>query len=740
MQSSIFSSTLCLSLLASLAVAAPNEPTQSGASQNSGVSETQKPILLAQNTNAQTIGATQDAQNSQSSGFFSTLLGTGGGGGDSADASKINTYQLGAVEITAPQEPDINPTVTIVSKDNMNSTAARDVGEALRFTPGLFYMPSTTGGSSIYIRGFSEGENGYYFDGIPINDIYDGNAAGGTDLFPFFTFGLSEIQVSKGYVSPAFSGGKMGGAINMVSYTPRKNLEFKLNYQFVANNEHHTNAQVGRNFGDSYFNLNFTHYDRKSLNYSYDYSALGPTAIGNTYRRAYMLTGKYGWIINDNHEYSVNFYHQHQTYGSFPYKDKTAFYVLGDSRFNNFFSLNSRIWYHMDMNQSGATVGWSSIYDNYSIGLTETAKISFSENQNLKVGILLKNEHHRADDVMSSSTAQNTKRNWDVLNSSLFAEYALRANDMFRFVLSGSYDRHDSLRIQTKTYTDRRNDAPLFNDDKRHLWGYTLQGILYVQPIEPLLLHANVGHKTNIPKIRQLYNYYADTAANDSLTNESLINYELGADFNYKFVNLGTMSVGAAAYFNDINNMIITTRDTDTTKCLNPTSGYCYYYQNADAGYSYGGEFFARQGFFDDKLTLGATWSYIQRKSYNYDNNGNRTQTTEFTTHPRQNINLSVLITPRQEYDISLNGSVQTSRYARVTNTTTGEYEYVHIPTVVYFDIAANYHLTKRLKLSAGAYNLLDRNYNYSSSSTNSYTGGLPGRRVYAGFEYNYSK
>ena len=78
MQSSIFSSTLCLSLLASLAVAAPSEPTQSGASQNSGVS--QKPILLAQNTNAQTIGATQDAQNSQSSGFFSTLLGTGGGG------------------------------------------------------------------------------------------------------------------------------------------------------------------------------------------------------------------------------------------------------------------------------------------------------------------------------------------------------------------------------------------------------------------------------------------------------------------------------------------------------------------------------------------------------------------------------------------------------------------------------------------------------------------------------------
>ena len=102
MQSKVLSSTLCLSLLASLAVATPSEPTQSGASQNSGVLQTQKVgvldtqgVLLAQNSstqatkdlqtlqgtllavneNAQTIG---EAQNS---GFLGTLLGTGGGGG-----------------------------------------------------------------------------------------------------------------------------------------------------------------------------------------------------------------------------------------------------------------------------------------------------------------------------------------------------------------------------------------------------------------------------------------------------------------------------------------------------------------------------------------------------------------------------------------------------------------------------------------------------------------------------------
>lgn len=110
------------------------------------------------------------------------------------------------------------------------------MAHALRFTPGVFYMPSSTYPSEIYIRGFVEGETGFYYDGIPIGDIYAGNASGETDLTPFFTFGLSEIQISKGYTSPTFSSSKMGGAVNMVSSIPTKDLEFNANYQFIANN------------------------------------------------------------------------------------------------------------------------------------------------------------------------------------------------------------------------------------------------------------------------------------------------------------------------------------------------------------------------------------------------------------------------------------------------------------------------------------------------------------------------
>ncbi len=669
--------------------------------------------------------------------------------------AQINTYQLGTVEVTAPRAPDENPTVLTVTREQMDKQGSLDVGEALRFQPGLFLIPATNGGSGIYIRGFDESDSGYYLDGIPVNDIYDGNAAGATDLATFFTYGLSAIQVSKGYTSPVFSAGKMGGAINFVSSVPVRNLELNLGYKFIANNEHRINAQVGRNLGNQYFQLTYSYMTRKSLHYSYDfvnnnngtYSGAGPTEIPNTTRRIYMLSGKYGFFLGDNHEYSLNFYHQHQKYmwangSNMPYDDKTAFYVLGDSKFSDLFGLNSKIWYHMNMNSTGNRTNWSSVYNDYSIGITEALKFDFSEDQNFKLGFTLKNEHHDARDYESLLS----KREWDVLNQSYFAEYALRANDMLRFALSGSYDRHDGLRIINREEVDVASGGgkvavnPPKPATHRHLWGWTLQGIAYFNPIEPLTFHANVGHKTNLPKVRALYGIedrYGGEALvpNNDLRSESLINYEVGVDFGYAFDSVGTSSFGATAFFNDVNSMIITEM-VDSSLCGATT---CYRYTNAYDGYSVGGEIYAKQGFFGDALTLGANWTLLQRKfrisEASRGDESNKSNPKYFTTHPRQTINMLVQIAPSRDYDINLNGSVQTSRWAY-----DGVGELVKLPTVVLFDLTTNYRLTKRLSLTAGAYNLFDRNYNYETSYADAVEGGFPGRRVFAGFEYNYHR
>ena len=625
------------------------------------------------------------------------------------------------------------------------------MGQALRFTPGVFYMPTehSSGKNTIYIRGHNESQIGFYLDGIPINDTYRGQASSFTDLTPFSTFGLSEISVSKGYISPSFGADVLGGAVNMVTTIPTKDLEFAAKYTFISNNENRFDAQVGRNFGDEYFQLTFQSMQRQSLQYSYDYdvdySSVNAYDMPDTQKKFYVLQGKYGWIINDNHEYSVNFRYQKQkmdAWWNFINYDATTLYVLGNSKFNDFVSLDSRVYYHMNLN---ATLD-SAKYDDYTTGFIESLKFDFSENQNLKVGVNLKHDKHERVDARFPS---DTRRLYKTLNSSAFTEYALRINSIFRFTLSASYDRSDGLNIREKK--NSREESSASKDRNLHLDGWSLQGILYAQPIEPLLLHANVGRKTNIPNMARLYGGWGSYSDSPDLQPESAMNYELGATFSY-----ASTQVGATGFYNDLTNMMIPVR-TDGTRCEAPTTSngqtYCYQYQNADTGYIYGGEAFVKQGLFNDKLVLGANWSYTQRKSYNYDNYGNRTYTAEFTTHPRQNINFSALIAPRKEYDISFMGSVQTSRYAQTYVTdengnrlsytdehgnTIYVYDYVKIPTVVYFDLVANYYLKENLKLSLGAYNLFDRNYNYTASTTGASSGGLPGRRVFSSVEYRY--
>lgn len=689
---------------------------------------------------------------------ISQILLTGGGA-----LTDIRTYQLGAVEITAPQEVDFNPTAVVVSKKDIDNTASLDVAQALRFTPGAFNISTGTGSPAFYIRGFDERDIGFYLDGIPVNDIYTGNAAAATDLFPFFTFGLSEIQVSKGYTSPAFSMGKLGGAINMVTSIPTKDLEFNAKYLFIANNEHRTNLQVGRNLGNKYFQLTFSHIDRKSLNYSYDHSAEGPTEMTynglGTSRRAYMISGKYGWFIGDNHAYSVNFYHQHEKMRgsqpanfSFPYYDKTGFYVLGDSRFSELLSLNSKLWYAMNSNvgefydaTTGAVRGGSK-YDDYSLGLTETLKFDFNRNQNLKVGVMVKNDNHEAID----KGQVRPKREWSILNSSLFTEYAIKANDMFRFVVSGSWDRHDglNLKVMDDTYTNK------VKKPNKHLNGWNLQGIAYMSLGNFGLLHANVGHKSQIPKIRYIYgdggivasgNSYYYVTGNDNIEPESIINYELGGDFDFKFERVGTLKFGATGFYNDINKMIYEVSDTTNAGCTTPSSndgfsGACMRYKNAAQGYSFGAEAYVKQGFFDDTLTLGANYSFIERRSYDRDTNGDKTRTREFFLHPKHYVNLSAFIVPAKEYNIAFMGTIlpKHKRYTNYTNNTTET-----IATVAYFDVEANYYLKENLKLTFGAYNLFDKDYIFNGvveASINHprQAAGIPGRRIFGGIEYSY--
>ena len=107
----------------------------------------------------------------------------------------LKTYELGAVEITAPNQVDSNPSIVHISAKDMKNTNSDNLAQALRFSTGVMFEDPRggMGSSTIKVRGFGSSMVGFYLDGIPIMSGYNR----GTDYAHFVTQGISSVQISK---------------------------------------------------------------------------------------------------------------------------------------------------------------------------------------------------------------------------------------------------------------------------------------------------------------------------------------------------------------------------------------------------------------------------------------------------------------------------------------------------------------------------------------------------------------
>ena len=97
-----------------------------------------------------------------------------------------------------------------------------NVVEALNLLSGVSIAQS--GGrneTNIRLRGMDSRRTPVYYDGVPIYVPYDGNF----DLGRFLTYDIGSISVEKGLVSVKYGTNAMGGAVNIVSRSPEKELD-----------------------------------------------------------------------------------------------------------------------------------------------------------------------------------------------------------------------------------------------------------------------------------------------------------------------------------------------------------------------------------------------------------------------------------------------------------------------------------------------------------------------------------
>lgn len=678
-------------------------------------------------------------------------------------STTLPTYELGAVEVTAPQEVDYNPSIQSTTFRDIQEFNADNIAQAVRFTPGVLMSEATArrGEPSLSIRGFNGTQIGLFLDGIPMMSIYDKQ----TDFGQYVTQGIGSIQVSKGFASPVYGMNTLGGAINIISHRPQKELEISVRQKLLfgahsSPDEVRQGFGIGSNVGKFYFQADISHTDRNTYPLSSDFK---PTIIQpkgdkiNAYYRNKTAKLKAGIMPNENHEYSLNFIYQRGEKGGLysddgggPWwdwtnYDKKTLYLLGNSYFTPDLSLNTRLYYDTFYNtligdktkclnadgsaSSAGFCGVSSIYDDNTLGLILTLGYDIYENANAKFGINTKKDTHLEKDASTKAINTELKE----LTTSIFAQYSQRLG-VFRAVVAGSYDFIEPLNIDFKDGQGNVKDKQPKLDD-----GYSLQGVLYYDISSAQSVHFTLGKKNNLPTLKQRYSsLWGAQVKSPGLDIENAINYELGYD-----LALGSTNLSVAVFYNDMKNMfvqktLIQTADENAAKavCAVPSKSKgkysCYQNVNADSGYTYGGEVGVEQGFFaDDMLILGANYSFIQKRAKGvgleaYGSSDGK----KILDYPNHIANAKIIIKPINSLKFIALSTLESARYYEDGN---GGYD----KGANYFalDLSANYELGKGLSVNAGVLNLTDRD-NFSGVTGQSYH--FAGRQWFAGFEYKY--
>ena len=138
-------------------------------------------------------------------------------------ATPGDVYSLGELQVTARTAGGEALGGSVVSGDFLQTYNRQSVDQALALIPGT--VASNTGGSRnervIYVRGFDRFQTTISIDGVRVFLPADNRI----DFARFLTADLSEIQVSKGYVSVLDGPGGLGGAINLVTVKPTRAFE-----------------------------------------------------------------------------------------------------------------------------------------------------------------------------------------------------------------------------------------------------------------------------------------------------------------------------------------------------------------------------------------------------------------------------------------------------------------------------------------------------------------------------------
>lgn len=496
----------------------------------------------------------------------------------SAEADS-GVFTLGQITVTGARDTSESPVGTaVLDREQLWDFSKDGVADALNLIPGVASTPVSGPGrrneSDISLRGFDRTRVLLTMDGIRLFLPADNRI----DYGRFLTPDLSEIQVSKGYVSVINGPDGMGGAINLVTRKPVKSFEGELRYSALLgrSGQHDGDvwyANLGGKQEKFYWQASFQQRDIDGWRLSKDYKPeLAPTAPN--YQSSGMRNFsdsedwrgnlKLGFTPNATDEYSLNYVKQSgekhraapvrgnddvQGAGAnlrvwdWPEWDTTSLYFLSNTQLDAKTYLKTRAYYNTFDNTLSfytaapgggnryGTLTNDSVYDDSSKGFSVELGTDHFAQQTLKASLQYRRDEHIEWNTNRGNAAATNNNPPEPKQSNIESIWSVALEDTWHvtpdFDLIGgiSYDKRQPKKAEEFT----ANAMVFFPTTDKSATNYQAAAVWRYRPGGKA--HFAVSDRTRFPTIAERYSTrFGNASSNANLKPERATNFELGVE------------------------------------------------------------------------------------------------------------------------------------------------------------------------------------------------------------------
>lgn len=548
-------------------------------------------------------------------------------------------FRLGQITVTAPRPEGLEIGGETLTAEAIRALNRNTLDDAVNVMPGI--SSANSGGSRnerlIFLRGFDRFQVPLSIDGVRVYLPADNRL----DYGRFLTPDIAELQVAKGYASVLDGPGAMGGAINLVTRKPTREIESEVRGTLNLDRDmdyagHTLYASLGTRHERWYAQASYARNEQDHWDLP---GGFAPTATENGGARDFSkskdwrVNVKLGFTPNATDEYAISYTRQEgsknaplhvtdplgtQRFWNWPYWNIESIYFLSTTAIGDNGTIKTRIYRNTFDNllrgfdnrtQTTQTLAVGRVFNSWYDDEAHGGSVQFdiaSDTNRLSMAVHYRRDRHveYQQTFGASGLTEPPQRNLEDIWS-IAIEDEVRLAPALKLTLGASYDLRNLQVAEEFGTVPGLAGQRLFSYPIRDANAWNAQGQLVWTPDVTTRVHASVSSRARFPTIFERFSSrFGGATSNPDLKSERATNLELGAARDF-----GTIRIEGSVFYSHVDDVILAYPFTFSGQSVTQS-------RNVGAG-DYHGVEIAMNGQLGPALNFGANYTYTHRKLSN---------------------------------------------------------------------------------------------------------------------------